>query len=144
MNTKYLYYPTCINNLTPIIFKNKNLTKYFLCVLGDSILNKPVEVKHYLNSCELVKSIADTLYDYFKNTIKINKTIINNLSCDTKIEKIRLINLNSNDMVTNYCKNFIDKYILDIFVVAVHYSNRYKNSENFLKYSLKSKKLKIT
>ncbi len=131
-----------LNNLTPIIFKNKNLTKYFLCVLGDSILNKQIEVKHYINSCELVKFVGDTLYDYFKNTIKINKTIINNLSCDTKIQNIRLINLNSNVNVTNYCKNFIDKYILDIFVVAVHYSNRYKNSEIFLKNSLKSKKLK--
>ena len=52
-----------LNNLTPIIFKNKNLTKYFLCVLGDSILNKEVEVLVLNESTEFIKFNGHNIFN---------------------------------------------------------------------------------
>lgn len=123
---------TIINYLHPVIFKTKEETKYFLCILGDNILKKTQNEFNYIISEKaekFIKHIGDCYSDYFNN-----KIIIQNFSKAYKNKnKNRLLDFNLNVGNELCWKFFIDNFILNLVAVAQHYSIRYDNSEKYLK-----------
>ena len=123
---------TIINYLHPVIFKSKEETKYFLCILGDNILRKTKNEYNYIISEKaekFIKHIGDCYSDYFNN-----KIIIQNFMKTYKYKsKNRLLDFNLNIGNELCWKFFVDNFILDLVAVAQHYSIRYDNSEKYLK-----------
>lgn len=130
---------TIINYLHPVIFKTKEETKYFLCILGDNILRKTKNEFNYIISEKaekFIKHIGDCYSDYFNN-----KVIIQNFLKSYKYKiKNRLLDFNFN-VANELCwKFFIDNFILNLVAVAQHYSIRYDNSEKYLKNRIENQK----
>lgn len=130
---------TIINYLHPVIFKTKEETKYFLCILGDNILRKTKNEFNYI-ICEkaekFIKHIGDCYSDYFNN-----KVIIQNFLKSYKYKsKNRLLDFNLNVGNELCWKFFIDNFILNLVAVAQHYSIRYDNSEKYLKNRIENQK----
>ena len=121
-----------IKNLTPLFFKNKTETKYFLTIIGDNILKKGSDFvffispksKHFLKEIQeqtLIKFGNYNIIDNFKNKYK-----------DQPYNNIRLVNINNNIENSELWTNFIKEHILDLICVSIHYSNRYSSNEDYL------------
>lgn len=115
----------------------KDHAKYILTILGDNLLKK--DISHELlfftepKFKKWFQSIGDLSFFYFK----YSKNPIDNIKFkfyNHDFKKCRLLQLKNiayqNDFDTN---NYINQYGLNLLCVATHYSNRYQNSENFLK-----------
>lgn len=118
--------------LCPAIFSNKNIAKYFLTIIGDNILKK--NSNHIFIINQKIKKMLSEL-DYiacasigFPNTIHNFMTKYHeNYSYD----KCRLINMNDKIQMDGW-KNIIRNNGLDLLCIAVHYSNRYVDSDKFI------------
>ena len=126
-NTLKLFYPS--------IFKSKEISKYFLTIIGDCILKKNNNLQFYVNenSKQLINNIQNNIYVNFGievlNNIKykmINKEDLQNYR--------RFIPILNNNFVFNI------ENMINIFVISCHYSVRYKNSESFLNIMNKTNK----
>lgn len=120
-----------INNLYPSFFKEKNQVKYFLTIIGDIILKKNDSLIYLIdqNAKNLIKYLSTQCYNYCGNG-----NLINNFKCkyheQYSYQNCRLLQINENNyelLGTEFNKN-----ILDLFCVAVHYSNRYNSADEFL------------
>lgn len=116
------------------IFNNKDAAKYFLCILGDNILNKSNDIDYF---CNTGKQLIDKIYDNIKIYYKINnKKFRFNITSRSKIDmsNCRIITFKDIDMINYkvYWDKFIVENILNIIAVSCHYSNRYNNAENFV------------
>ena len=119
-----------INNIYPSIFKSRNHAKYFLCVIGDCILNKGTSKLIYLITSQLkdlVREITICSYTYFGIPNVFNCLKMKYYDHDYK--SIRL--LYTEDEKIKYPWN-LSKYMVDLLCVATHYSKRYENSDKFL------------
>ena len=128
-----------IKQLYPLLFPSKNWAKYFLTVIGDLILKKDIQQNliyffTYENK-ELIKQFAL----FCNNCCGIN--LHNNFKFkyhDHVYENCRLISCNK---INNTFLEFFKKNTMDFLCIATHYSNRYKNSEEFLS-KIRDKKMK--
>lgn len=119
----------CLNLLIPNIFSNKQEAKYFLTIIGDCILKKNENLIYLINNNfkEFFKIISDHCYYYFGTNLNNNfkykyheqHSHGNYRLIQYKINNIDLLELNKN--------------ILDTLCVSIHYSNRFLNSDEFLK-----------
>tara|TARA_Y100000591_G_scaffold333302_1_gene375525 strand:+ start:5850 stop:7529 length:1680 start_codon:yes stop_codon:yes gene_type:complete len=129
-----------INNLMSLFFNNKNLVKYFLTVLGDIILKKNENYSYIIDSnCKnLIKFLSKLAYDYF-GTSSFNSF---KYQYHEQQANCRIIFIDKN-IIGNRFQNAIDGLItlfnnqynnnlLDIFLISIHYSNRFDNSDKFL------------
>jgi hypothetical protein len=121
-----------INQIYPSLFRDKDSAKYFLTIIGDSILKKNENLIYIIPPD--VKSICNEIFNQAYNLLGLSH-LFNSIKYkyyDHSYSECRLIMINTN---TN--KYVIDKifykYILDFLCVACHYSNRYQNADNFLK-----------
>ena len=118
----------CFKHLIPNVCKNKDSVKYFLLTIGDVILKKNENLIYLVNvsSKNLIKLIADNCYYYFGI----------NLSNHFKYKYHEQINHNDYRLldlkISEENLSIIQKNILDIFFVALHYSNRFNNSESYI------------
>ena len=118
--------------LVPTFFKTKEEAKYFLTIVGDNILKKNKHIK-----C-LIHAKAQTLLDHldtnsffhFKTTISPTSTFRTAFIDTFPFSSYRLTPFSSTN--TQYNSDFIRMHILDILVVATHYSTRFQNSDNYL------------
>lgn len=119
-----------LNVLYPSIFQSKLMAKYFLIVIGDNILKKNTHLIFLINN--LMKQFIQEIDNISNLTIKTN--IYNNFLCKYHekhlYENCRLIKLNEG-FSFEMCKNAIRKIGLNLLCVASHYSNRFRDSENF-------------
>ena len=110
---------------TPIIFDSKDITKYFLTTIGDIILKKKNKLNYYL--CEYMESliswISTSMTLYFGDIIHFKYKI--NLKDDSSNNRYFPV-LNKNISLD------VHNSIFNIYVLSCHYSNRFKNSENYL------------
>jgi hypothetical protein len=122
-----------IDYLTPIFIKDRNTTKYFLTILGDSILKKKTDNIYYiLPRCkDFLVYLKEHLQSYFKNSISLEGAFKYKY-IEESHKSHRLVEFNENKQINNNWDIFFRNHILDIFTVAVHYSNRYKSAEDFL------------
>ena len=120
-----------INNLYPALFKDKDSVKYFLTLIGDSILKKNENLIYIISPN--AKSICNEIFTQAYNLLGITH-IFNTIKYkyyDHSYSDCRLIMINDNTNKYTLDKSFY-KFILDFFCVACHYSNRYQNADNFL------------
>lgn len=113
--------------LVPSFFNDKNMTKYFLVCIGDIILKKNNCI--FLinnNSKQLIKILSSYSYNYFGTSYFSDfKYKYHEQQKNCKLIKIR--NITPNYINHNFLNN-----ILNILCVAIHYSVRFNNSENYL------------
>ena len=123
-----------INILCPKLFTSRNLTKYFLTLLGDNILNKEDTNSIYIispSAKEIIKELGNSCNMHFGST-----SVGHNIKYkyyDHDYERCRLLDIN-NDYIEHYTDlpREISKYIIDIIAVATHYSSRHVSADKFL------------
>ena len=116
-------------------FDTKNECKYFLCILGDIFLKKTTQNIFIINSKAkiFIRTIDNLITKYFTNN-----SILNYFKFkfhDHPLQVSRIINYINNETYdlfnTNYY-NLLKSNMINIYVISCYYSNRYKNSDNFL------------
>jgi hypothetical protein len=119
--------------LCPLLLQTKEEAKYFLTIIGDNILKKNTDLFHIIDSSskELIQLLEDHSYHFFKNSYHINTTFKYNWH-EHEYDKCRLLKINTAVKNSAYWRSFIKYHILDIMVVAVHYSKRYNNSDDYI------------
>lgn len=122
-----------LDQITPLLLQSKNEAKYFLTVLGDNILKKKSDLYHIVNnrSKDFLTTLEENVYHYFKNYYHLNTTFKFNWH-DHDYKKCRILNFNRSVKNSSYWRTFIKYHILDIMSVAVHYSKRYGNSDDYI------------
>ena len=128
-----------INQLYPYYFKTKTHAKYFLTILGDNLVHrndkndkddKTEDIIVLTNTVlkELLNEISHTSNNYFGLFNVTNSIKFKYYGHDYK--NCRILNTVSKPPLLS--KN-LSKHMLDLLCVACHYSNRYKNSDEFIK-----------
>jgi hypothetical protein len=115
------------------IFTTKNDAKYFLTLIGDCILKKNTENLLYFVSANAKKLITfiDSI-GYITTGISIMNHFIFKFHDSHKLSLYRLIKTNeitNNDII----KDTLNNIGIDLLCVASHYSERYTNSDNYLR-----------
>jgi hypothetical protein len=121
-----------INNLYPSLFKDKDSVKYFLTIIGDSILKKNETLIYIISPS--VKNICNEIFTQVYSLLGITH-IFNAVKYkyyDHSYADCRLIMTSESNNKYTLDKTFY-KYMMDFMCVACHYSNRYQNADNFLK-----------
>jgi hypothetical protein len=121
-----------INLLCPSLFSTKSQVKYFLSIIGDSILKKPNDLvfltkpktKKILNELDHICYIVTGYANITNNFVTKYNESYNYQDC-------RLINMNDTMSVENL-RDIFNKNGLDFLCVAAHYSERYGNSDQYL------------
>ena len=121
-----------LNNLYPKIFSSRNHAKYFLTVIGDCLMKKFSQNIIYIASSnlkEFIREIENQSYTYFGLSNVFQSIKFKYYEHDYKLCRLLYINNNSKSI---YVPHEISKYMLDLFCVATHYSNRYGSGDKFL------------
>jgi hypothetical protein len=119
---------TILNYLYPNVFNNRNYAKYFLTSLGDILLRKTDCYFFISSSMKSFIQKINTTYSMYFNTINLfNYYKFKYSEHDT--EKCRIIKTNNINL--EYFKPD-ENFFVNIICVAMHYSNRYKNSDVFI------------
>jgi hypothetical protein len=115
------------------IFPTKNDAKYFLTVIGDCILKKNYENLLYFVSSSTKKfiTIIDSI-GYITTGNSIMNHFISKFHETHKISLYRLIKTNEISNI-DIIKDTLNNIGIDLLCVAAHYSDRYSNSDNYLK-----------
>ena len=121
-----------INILSPLMFTTKSQVKYFLSIIGDSILKKSNDLifltkpktKKILNELDYICYIITGIANITGNFVTKYNENYNYNNC-------RLININDNVSIDSL-KEIFNKNGLDFLCVAAHYSERYGNSDQCL------------
>jgi len=121
-----------LNTIYPSIFKTKNEAKYFLTIIGDNILKKNSNLiflvnqktKKLLNELDSISSLSIGYHNITSNFLAKYHENHNYDNC-------RLIKINET-FSPDIWKDTLNNIGLDLLCVAIHYSNRYINSDNFI------------
>ena len=128
-----------INYLYPVLFKTKSEAKYFLCILGDNILKKESKTSYITRSSYKIflEHINNCFKDYY------NYDIINNIYYDikkiTELGNARILDFKESIKNKGFWQHFLDQNVLNIVSIAIHYSQRYDNSEEYLQDKIEDK-----
>ena len=121
-----------LNVIYPFLFKSKNEAKHFLTIVGDNILKKNQELIYFTNSS--IRQILNELDNVSNLTIgygNIFNNFISKYHENHSYENCRLIKMNEHCSYEMW-KEILQKVGLDLLCVAVHYSNRYGNADNYI------------
>lgn len=116
-------------NLFKPLFDSKTEIKYFLTVIGDTVLKKNININ-------IISSIAKTLLRHLENLGSQyfgHIPLINSFRYkyhDHNYNECRLLILK--DKPTDELYEQIQKMVIDIFVIATYYSNRYGSADDYL------------
>ena len=123
-----------LSHISPTLFQSREEGKYFLTVIGDSILKKATELVHFISPTAkpLIMAIQGHVRDHFKSGVHANITFKHKYY-DHRYPSCRILNCNESAGIRSCWDNFIKTHILDIVVVSTHYSRRYGSGDNFLK-----------
>jgi hypothetical protein len=121
-----------LNVLYPSIFSTKNAAKYFLTIIGDNILKKNSQLI-FLVGTQMKKLLQELDNIAFGSICNSNTThnFMTKYHENHSFENCRLIKLNEN-YNNDVWRDILKKIGLDLLCVAVHYSKRYENSDNFI------------
>jgi hypothetical protein len=118
------------------IFQTKTEAKYVLTVIGDCLLKKNTENLLYFVSSNFKKVIAliDSI-GYITTGNSIMSNFITKYHDSHKIHLYRLIKTNETANTLSYeiVKDVLNNIGIDLLCVAAHYSDRYGNSDQYLK-----------
>ena len=116
------------------IFEHKDSVKYFLTILGDNILKKSDGIIHFIDpTCKiLLKEIAHNCNIYFE-TIRTPIDSFKFKYHDHDFKQCRLIDINNYDKINSLTLELSkNNYLIDVICVAIHYSNRFTNSDCYM------------
>lgn len=117
--------------LTPVFFRNKAETKYFLTVIGDNILKKNTHLNHFITPIakQFIKCLNNQSQKFFE--VGLNQSIKYKYK-DHDYKTCRILSIN--DCVKNELlwSSVLDKNYLNILCVACHYSVRFRSSDMFI------------
>lgn len=121
-----------INLLCPALFSTKSQVKYFLTILGDSILKKQNDLV-FLTKPKTKKILQeiDSIIYLITGYANITHNFFTKYNEAYNFQNCRLININDTISVDTL-RELLNKYGLDLLCVATHYSERYTNSDQFL------------
>lgn len=115
------------------MFPSKNDAKYFLTIIGDCILKKNSDNLLYFVSANAKKiiTIIDSI-GYITTGNSIMNHFISKFHDSHKLSCYRLIKTNDISNI-DIIKDTLNNIGIDLLCVAAHYSDRYSNSDNYLK-----------
>lgn len=120
-----------INSIYPSIFQSRNNAKYFLTIIGESIMSNNNNKKNiYITSPNLkifFDEIAEQLDIYFGLSYPFHN--IKYKYYDHDYSLCRLIPFPKKSFLVPYN---VTKFIFDLLCVSTHYYSRYGSSDNFL------------
>lgn len=115
-------------NLFQSLFNTKNETKYFLTILGDTILKKPNNIYIINPNAKIFLRTLENLGGKYFGHIPLENPF-----------RYKYYDHNYNDCRLLNFKNYSDenyehfhKIIIDIYVVCCYHSNRYNSADDFL------------
>ena len=117
--------------LYPAFFASKTEAKYFLCILGDSILKKDTNLIHFIKpiSKNFIQCLNEQSNQYIganlNNSFKYKYHEHEYVSC-------RMVLVNDSIKNDTLWKHLLQSHALNIICVASHYSTRYVNSDEFI------------
>lgn len=120
-----------IMSLYPTFFSSKTAAKYFLTILGDNILKKKTDTIHLLPP--YAKAFIRELNNFCQ--INVGANLFHSLKLkyhEHDYSNCRLVHMNETIKYENIWRNMIDEIGIDIICVAIHYSLRYENSDDFI------------
>jgi len=121
-----------LNVLYPSVFVSKNHAKYFLNVIGDNLLKKNQHLIFMVSP--YMKKIVNELEFIVSDGLGINNITQNFMTKyheSHSYDKCRVINMNEN-FAKSLWVDVLKRNVINLICVAVHYSKRYENSDNFL------------
>jgi len=123
---------TVLNVLYPSIFSTKISAKYFLTIIGDNILKKNSHLIFLVGSQmkKLLQELDNIAFGSICNT-NTTHNFMTKYHENHSFDNCRLIKLNEN-YKNDVWRDILKKIGLDLLCVAVHYSKRYENSDNFI------------
>jgi len=122
-----------LSHISPTLFQSREEGKYFLTVIGDSILKKGTQLVHFISPTAkpLIMAIQGHVRDHFKSGVHVDITFKHKYY-DHCYPNCRIFKCNESAGIKSCWDNFIKANILDIVVVATHYSRRYGSGDHFL------------
>jgi hypothetical protein len=119
--------------LYPQFFQSKNQAKHFLTIIGDNILTKHDDNLIFLIGQHMKRMLneLDTIAYASIGHASITPNFLTKYHENHSYANCRLIKMNENCSFDAW-KNIVRNNGLDIFCVAVHYSNRYGDSDKFI------------
>ena len=125
---------TILNRFSQVLFRRREQAKYFLTVMGDSMLRRHGKLVHLVSpaSKSLVRALRDNAYTYFKNGCRLDNTFKFKYH-GHEYRMCRILNFGKATAVEDCWRNFLRSHIIDIIVVAAHYSRRYGGGDRYLK-----------
>lgn len=117
--------------LTPTFLDTKDSAKHFLTVLGDMILRKN-EMNYLVNNTAkaFLEAIEQYIYFYWAGSIRVDG--FKYKYYDHTYEQCRLIRFHKSIEQQEVWGTFLKNFIMDIVMVATHYSTRYTNADAFI------------
>ena len=121
-----------LDHLYPTLFDSRDLAKYFLTIVGDNILKKKRNLIHFIDPMakHFLNYLNDTILSFLKgspcHSFKYKYH-------DHDYSLCRILRCNMSISRRACWSKFIKSHILDIIVVACHYSSRFGNSDGFIK-----------
>ena len=122
-----------LSHLVGNVFPNKETTKYFLCVIGDSLLKKNTHLIHYISSygknfIKCLDNVANLLLGgHVNNTIKYKYH-------QHTYKDFRILQMNETVKQESNWLYLLKSYALDILCVSCHYSQRFDDSDNYIQH----------
>lgn len=126
---------TVMNLFSPLLFSNKAQVKYFLTILGDTLLKKQNNLLFLTKpkTKRLLQEI-DAMSCYMMNISNITHNFVTKYNESYDFQQCRLIHMNDN-VSADTIQELFYKHGLDILCVAAHYSNRYHCSDHYIQQS---------
>lgn len=117
--------------LTPTFLDTKESAKHFLIVLGDMILRKNEMVYLVNNTAKaFLEAIEQYIYFYWAGSIRVDG--FKYKYYDHTYEQCRLIRFHKSIEQQEVWGTFLKNFIMDIVMVATHYSTRYTSADAFI------------
>jgi len=119
-----------LESLTKNLFHNRELVKYFLCILGDNLLKKENHLIHFIHV---------HAKNFLRNLNNISNLVVGlNLSQTFKhkhyehdFNNFRIVQIENDVHFESNWNQILKAQAIDILCVSCYYSNRFSNSDNY-------------
>ncbi len=119
-----------LESLTKNIFHNRELVKYFLCILGDNLLKKENHLIHFIHV--RAKNFLTNLNNISNLIVGLNLSqTFRHKHYEHDFMNFRIVQVENNIKWEFNWNEILKLQAIDIICVACHYSKRFSNSDNY-------------
>lgn len=120
-----------LENIHPVLFETKEEAKYFLTILGDTLLRKKTELVHFITP--RAKMFLRELTNVSLYLFGINATsTFKHKYYDHEYERCRMVKINDTIESEHIWGNILQNVSVNLLCVACHYSIRYGSSDDYV------------